>query len=196
MQSIFEMLLSHEKRIVELEEKTDNTQVQVDQNQAEIEKIQENIDDLPPTTIPQANSPIVTEPISVPNSSAIPENSPTPQLDPNSRSWETSHGTFVFKDIGSRMPMWTSKEAVVRITWSSSNCPGFREADINMVIPVGTRVVSGSSLTPPYSSGGYFFDLSEAIRAVCPRERTYFFNYTFGNDPSRENWPGNFGLWW
>jgi predicted PurR-regulated permease PerM len=62
IQSIVDMLLNHDARISDIENRLDSTQTQTNQNSEDITKIQENTNTSPASTVSQVVTPVTTVP--------------------------------------------------------------------------------------------------------------------------------------
>jgi len=174
---------NHEKRIGDLEDKTDKTQTQTNQNSADIKQLQNNTNTPPASTVPDVHTPVAT---------VSPPTNPAPPSDPNNNSWTNSHGTFIYKDINSTTTMFTGKNVNILFNWSSSSCSGFKANEINL-IPAGTRVIKNNQLFP----GQWGMDLTERYNQLCtPDLPSYYFTVSFSNDPDNPYFPGKWDIWW
>ncbi|MDO8735707.1 MAG: hypothetical protein Q7K29_01295 [Thermoleophilia bacterium] len=175
---------NHEKRIGDVEDKTDKTQTQTNQNSADVNKLQTSTGTASAPTVPDVHTPVTTVP--------PPTVTPPPPPDPNNNKWTTSHGTFAYRDIGNVKPMNTGKDVSILFSFSSSSCPGFKANEVNL-IPSGTKVVWNSQAFP----GQWAMDLSERYNQICsPKMTSYYFAVSFSNDPNSSYFPGKWDLWW
>jgi hypothetical protein len=185
---ILNKIEQHDKQIADLEQKQDNTQTQTDQNTQDIQNTQNQVDNIQQQTTKNTDDINNLE-----EKVNTPAPTPEPIPDPNN-SWTNSHGSFVYKNIGSIMPMYTGKDAYVYFNYSTSACDGFKQG-VNNLIPANTKIVSPST-TGGYCRSGKCFDLSSYFQAKCGKTTPYYFSYEFSSDPTQPAWPGNFDLWW
>jgi hypothetical protein len=200
IQSIVDMLLNHEKRITDLESKTDNTQTQTNQNSQDINKLQGSTNTTSSPTVPKVSTPVTTAPApssSSSGSSGSSSSSGTSSApnDPNNNTWTDSHGTFVIKNMPATM--YTGKDMYVLFSTSDSTCSGFQANKVNL-IPANTKIVLDSSLPSWYKTGlGHDLDLSDYYDSTCNAPgQHYYFAFQISTDPANFYYPGNWGVWW
>lgn len=180
---------NHEKRIGDLETKTDQAQTQTNQNSADISNLQQNTNTASAPKVPTVNTPV--EKTTPPTT-----NTTQPPDDPNNVSWTNSRGTFVYKNMPSIM--YTGKDVYTLFSYSNSNCEGFR-SNVSNLIPANTKIVSGN-LVPNYDyfwpKSSYYLDLTNYYNEKCGTKTSYYFSFNLSNDILNLNFPGKWDIWW
>jgi len=177
---------NHEGRIGDLEDKTDKTQTQTNQNTADINKLQANTGTSAAPTVPDVHTPVTTVP---------PPTVTPPPPDPNNNSWTNSHGSFIWKNMLGTVRLVADHEFPV--AWSLGPCGNNVR---NILIP--STITGHVSANNPTSVGAKFSFSGNQVKYYDASHRELLncafseFSTDLKNIPGDSQWPGTIGIWW
>jgi hypothetical protein len=195
IQSIVDMLLNHEERLNNLETKTDETQTEVNQSAEDIKKLQDSTGTVSAEPVPGVVTPVTKVPVptKTPDTTdPTPDPEPEP-ADPNNNSWETTNGTFVYKNFLTTPMVRLGKPMVINVypyckITLSTDTVGYK--NYNQIPGLTAEFINRVSKTNPPKNYALIFD----IRGKCGNYYTW--QIPFSSDTANSYFPGAYDLWW
>lgn len=182
----------HDEEIANLENKTAETQEQVDQNTAGIENLGNKTDELQAQTTQNTND---IEDVKNQINEPEPEPEPKPEpVDLNTNSWVNYHGTFTWGNLATGAKL--GKDSEFNVSWRTCLSVKFILIPSNMSFTVKSKSTTDATMlfnTKDNSSVKYY-DASHNIVANC--NFTSFEFSGISNDQTNQHWPGNYDIWW
>lgn len=198
---ILNKIEEHDKKLTDLENKQDTTQTQTDQNTTDIQDTQAQVNNIQQQTT-QNTSDIKN----------IQNPPPLVPSDPNLNSWTNGHGTFVFKDLGTKLPLYIGKN--IPLPRSTDQYPGsaimfrydlmgpiseFANCLYTYGLPVGTQLsnIPDQWEHDNFYSNTYSYDAKNYFNQTCGGSINFaWVMINFSNDPNSPVFPGKFDIWW